>query len=81
MQRSFDVAAACARCQCCVIWLDPIVLNGNFKLDSCSGFSCYGEMAFILLISESQRLICNKNQIDTTISWGQYFSPLILDES
>ena len=36
---------------------------------------------FILLISGMCRLICNKNQIDMTISWGQYFSPLILDES
>ena len=35
---------------------------------------------FILLISESQILLCNKNQIDTIIFWGQYFSPLILDE-
>ena len=39
---------------------------------------------FILLVSVMHRLLCNKNQIDQidmTISRGQYFSPLILDES
>ena len=35
---------------------------------------------FILFISELQRLLCNKNRIDKTISWGKYFSPLILDD-
>ena len=61
--------------------LYPIVINVNFVLDFCSEFSCYRKMVFILLISEFCRLLCNKNQIDMIISWGQYFSSLILDES
>ena len=78
---SFDVTTTCASCQCCMIWLDPIVFNGNFVLDFCSVCWCYRKMIFILLISELQQLPCNKNQIDTAISWGQYFSLLILDDS
>ena len=29
---------------------------------------------FILLFSESHRLLCNKNLSDTTISWGQFLT-------
>ena len=62
--------------------LDPIVINVNFILDSCSEFLCYQKwFLLLLLISELHRLLCNKNQIDMTISWRQYFSSLILDES
>ena len=43
------------------ILMDPIVSNGNFVLDSCSEFSCYRKGIFILLFSESRRLLCNKN--------------------
>ena len=78
---AFDLAAACESCQPAWILMDPIVSNGNFVLDSCSEFSCYRKGVFILLFSESHRLLCNKNWINTTISWGQYFSPLIMDES
>ena len=38
-------------------------------------------MVFILLFSESHRLLCNKNLIDTTISWGQFLTQQILNES
>ena len=36
----------------CWILMDPIVFNGDFKLDSCSDYSCYREIILILLISE-----------------------------
>ena len=61
--------------------LDFIVINVNFVLDFWSLCWCYRKMDFILLINELCRLLCNKNQIDMTLSWGQYFSLLILDES
>ena len=38
-------------------------------------------MVFILLISETHRLPCNKNLNHTTISWGQFLTQQILDES
>ena len=81
VQCSFDVVTAGGSCLICWILMDPIVINGDFELDSCSECLCYRKIILILLISESRGVICNKNQIDTTISWGQYFSPLILDES
>ena len=61
--------------------MDPIEINGLFKLDSCSKFKCYIKMIFILLFSEMRRLLCNKKLIIRIISWGPYFSPLIMDES
>ena len=38
-------------------------------------------MIFILLISKSHRLLSNKNLNHTTISWGQFLTQRILDES
>ena len=66
----FDLAAAHESCQPVWILMDPIVSNGNFVLDSCSEFSCNRKGVSILLFSESCRLLCNKNQINMTISWG-----------
>ena len=67
---AFDLAAAHESCRRAWILMDPIVSNGNFVLDSYSEFSCYRKGIFILLFSESHRLLCNKNQINATISWG-----------
>ena len=44
-------------------------------------FNATEKMNFILLFSESRRLLCHKNLISMIISWGQYLSPLIMDES
>ena len=53
----------------------------NFVLDFWSRCLCYRKMVFILLFSESRRLLCNKNLSYATISWGQFLTQQILDES
>ena len=50
--------------------MDPIVINVNFALDSCSLYSCYRKMVFTLLISKSHGLLHNKKLISNDLILG-----------
>ena len=78
----FDVAAAHSQSWfCCKFCWIPLKAMDNFKLDFCSEFYCYRKINFILLFTESHRSLCHKIYLNPINSWGQYLSPLILDES
>ena len=56
-----------------VEFLDPIVINVNFVLDFQSLNWCYRKMVFILLISESRRLLCDKIELIQPFPGGNIF--------
>ena len=62
-------------CNSCLI---SIGINGTIKIQFLQWVLVLQKMNFILLISESCRLLWNKFWIDTIISWEQYLFPLII---
>ena len=58
VSRFFDVAAAHRRCWMVVTYAgSPLGSMNQLKINSCGKFQCYRKMNFILLISESRRLL------------------------
>ena len=79
--RPFDVAAGHESHRGPRFWLDLIVVNGNFWIDSCSGYLSYRELVLILLVSKHRRMQWYKNLRAVSNSCGQCFSLLILGGS